>query len=49
VMNVAVADGGVVYFFASDFNPSPYTTGTSFSLTATFADGSVVTVLTTVP
>jgi hypothetical protein len=48
-VNFAVADGGVFYIFASDFTPSPYTSGTSFSLIATFADGSVVTVPTTVP
>jgi subtilisin family serine protease len=48
-VNFAVADGGVFYIFASDFSPSPYTSGTSFSVTATFADGSVVTVPTTVP
>jgi len=49
VVNFAVADGGSFYIFSADFNPSPYTSGTSFSLTATFADSSVVTVTTTVP
>jgi subtilisin family serine protease len=49
VVNFAVADGGAFYIFSADFNPSPYTSGTSFSLTGTFADGSVVTVTTTVP
>jgi subtilisin family serine protease len=49
VVNFAVADGGSFYVFSADFNPSPYTSGTSFSLTGTFADGSVVTVTTTVP
>jgi subtilisin family serine protease len=48
-VNFAVAEGGAFYAFASDFNPSPYTPGTSFSLTVTCADGSVVTVSTTVP
>jgi subtilisin len=49
VVNFAVADGGSFYVFSADFNPSPYTSGTSFSLTGTFADGSVVTVTTAVP
>jgi len=49
VVNFAVADGGAFYIFSADFNPSPYTSGTSFSLTRTFADGSVVTGTTTVP
>ena len=48
-VNFAVADGGAFLVFASDFSPSPYTPGTSFSLTGTFADGSVVTVTTTIP
>ena len=45
-VNFAVADGAAFFVFASDFSPSPFTTGTSFALTATFADGSVVTVTT---
>src|SRR5262249_4177880 len=49
VVNFAVADGAAFYIFAADFNPSLYISGTSFSLTGTFADGSVVTVTTTVP
>src|SRR5882672_7547 len=34
-----VADGGTFFLFASDLSPSPFTTGTSFTLTANFADG----------
>ena len=49
VVNFAVADGSSFYVFSADLNPSLYTSGTSFSLTGTFADGSVVTVTTTVP
>jgi len=49
VVNFAVADGSSFYVFSADLNPSLYTSGTSFSLTGTFADGSVATVTTTVP
>src|SRR5439155_172301 len=40
--------GGAWATFASDFGPA-FTSGTTFSLTATFADGAVVTVTTTIP
>jgi len=47
-VSFAVADGGAFVTFASDFGPA-FTSGTTFSLTATFADGAVVTVTTTIP
>ena len=43
------ADGVAFYLFASDVNPTLFTSGTSYTVTATFADGSVVPVTTTVP
>jgi subtilisin family serine protease len=48
-VNFGVADGSAFYVFASDNNPSPFVSGQSFSLTASFADGSTVTVTTTIP
>ena len=47
-MSFAVADGSAFVVFASDFG-SVFSPGTSFSLTVTLADGSVVTVPTTIP
>jgi hypothetical protein len=47
-VSFAVADGSAFVTFASDFGPA-FTSGTTFSLTATFADGAVVTVTTTIP
>jgi len=43
-----VADDSAFVLFASDFGPA-FTTGNTFSLISTFADGSVVTVTTTIP
>ena len=43
-----VADGSAFVLFASDFGQA-FTTGNTFSLISTFADGSVVTVTTTIP
>src|SRR2546427_5044003 len=50
-VSFAVADGGVFFVFASDFSPTQFSSGASFTLTATFADGSsaVATVILTVP
>src|SRR5256886_11186558 len=50
-VSFAVADGGVFFVFASDFSPTQFSSGASFTLTATFADGSsaVATVTLTVP
>ena len=48
-VNFAVADGGSFFVFASDYNPSPFVSGQTFTVTASFADGSVVTVATTIP
>jgi Subtilase family/IPT/TIG domain len=47
-VSFGVADGGVFYVFAADPN-SVFTSGASFTLTASFADGSLVTVPTTIP
>src|SRR5207247_3769915 len=50
-VSFTVADGGVFFVFASDFSPTQFSSGASFTLTATFADGSsaVATVTLTVP
>src|SRR5207245_8714279 len=50
-VSFAVADGGVFFVFASDFSPTQFSSGASFTLTASFADGSsaVTTVPLTVP
>src|SRR3989454_6564370 len=48
-VSFGVGDGGEFFVFASDFGPAAFTTGTSFSLTVTLADGSVATVPTTIP
>src|SRR5438132_239771 len=48
-VSFGVADGGAFFVFASDFGPAAFTTGASFSLTVTLADGSVGTVPTTIP
>jgi hypothetical protein len=48
-VNFAVADGGSFVVFASDYNPSPFVSGQTFTVTASFADGSIVTVATTIP
>src|SRR5436309_9893379 len=48
-VSFGVADGGEFFVFASDFGPAAFTTGASFSLTVTLADGSVATVPTTIP
>src|SRR5262249_7620099 len=34
-----VADGGGFFMFASDLTPTPFTTGSTFTLTARFPDG----------
>jgi len=47
-VNFAVADGSVFFLFASEFN-AVFAPGASFSVTASFADGSVATVPTTIP
>src|SRR2546428_4996392 len=39
-VSFAVADGGVFFVFASDFSPTQFSSGASFTLTANFADGS---------
>jgi hypothetical protein len=47
-VSLPVADDSAFVLFASDFGPA-FTTGNTFSLISTFADGSVVTVTTTIP
>jgi hypothetical protein len=47
-VNFAVAEGSVFFLFAAEFS-SVFAPGASFSVTATFADGSVATVTTTIP
>ena len=47
-MSFGGTDGSVVYLFAADPS-SAFTSGTSFSLIVTLADGSVATVPTTIP
>ena len=47
-VNFAVADGSVFFLFASEFS-AVFAPGSSFSVTVTFADSSVVTVTTTIP
>jgi len=46
-VSFGVTDGGVVYLFAADPS-SAFATGTSFTLTANFADGTTATATTTV-
>src|SRR5437899_6676217 len=38
-VSFGVADGGAFFAFASDLNPTAFNSGTSFTLTANFADG----------
>jgi hypothetical protein len=48
-VNFPVADGGSFVVFASDYQNTEFLPGRTLMLTATFADGSTVTALTTVP
>jgi len=48
-VNVPEADGGSFVLFASDYQASEFLPGRTLTLTATFADGSTVTAVTTVP
>jgi hypothetical protein len=48
-VNFAVADGGSFVVFASDYQASEFLRGRTLTLTATFADGSTATAVTTVP
>jgi hypothetical protein len=47
-VSFAVADGSVIYLFAADPSAA-FITGTSFTLTANFADGTTASATTTVP
>ena len=48
-VNFAVADGGSFVLFASDYLGTEFLVGNTLTLTATFADGSMATAVTTVP
>jgi Big-like domain-containing protein len=48
-VNFPVADGGSFVVFASDYQASEFLSGRTLTLTATFADGSTATAVTTVP
>jgi hypothetical protein len=48
-VNFPVADGGSFVVFASDYQSSEFLPGRTLTLTATFADGSTATALTTSP
>ena len=48
-VNFPVADGGSFVVFASDYQASEFLPGRTLTLTATFADGSTATGVTTVP
>jgi hypothetical protein len=48
-VNFPVADGGSFVVFASDYQASEFLPGRTLTLTATFADGSTATAVTTVP
>jgi hypothetical protein len=48
-VNFPVADGGSFVLFASDYQASEFLSGRTLTLTATFADGSTATAVTTVP
>jgi hypothetical protein len=49
LVNFAVADGGAFFVFAADQNPTLFGTGTSFTVTASFADGTTAAASMTVP
>jgi hypothetical protein len=48
-LNFPVADGGSFVVFASDYLGGEFLPGRTLTLTATFADGSMATAVTTVP
>src|SRR5262249_45158143 len=48
-VNLPVADGGVFFVFASDLNPTPFSSGAGFTLTANFADGTTAAATVTLP
>jgi hypothetical protein len=48
-VNFAVPDGGSFVLFAADWQSTGFQSGRTLTLTATFADGSTVTAVTTVP
>ncbi len=48
-VNFAVTDGGSFVLFASDYLGTEFLSGNTLTLTATFADGSMATAVTTVP
>jgi hypothetical protein len=48
-VNFVVADGGAFFVFAADQNPTLFGTGASFTVTASFADGTTAAASATVP
>src|SRR6185436_20720496 len=48
-VNAAISDGGAVYVFAGDPNPPAFTSGSGFTVTANFADGTSATATVTLP
>src|SRR6266849_4830820 len=48
-VSFAVADGGAFFVFASDLNPTAFSGGSSFTLTANFVDGTTASATATVP
>src|SRR3989442_1081618 len=48
-VSFGVADGGAFFAFASDLNPTVFNSGTGFTLTANFADGTSAVATLTLP
>src|SRR5216117_1459649 len=48
-VSFGVADGGAFFAFASDLNPTVFNSGTGFTLTANFADGTSATATSILP
>jgi hypothetical protein len=48
-VSAAIADGGAVHVFAGDPNPPAFTSGSGFTVTANFADGTSATASVTLP
>src|SRR5262249_13108909 len=48
-VSLPVADGAAFFVFASDLNPTPFSSGAGFTLTASFADGTTAAATATLP
>src|SRR2546428_6095480 len=46
---LVLADGGAFFVFASDFTPTPFSSGASLTVTANFADGTTASATVTLP